>query len=112
VFEIWATNHGGSQMRQVLKLSLDEPHVMQKMYAAWKKQKTSITIDLQGNELEAYFQFLKNAGASVQREIFGERRVQNVATFSKGILTIITPEPRPQETIDILERFAAVFDGT
>jgi signal transduction histidine kinase len=112
VFEIWATHHGGSQMNQLLKLSLDEPHVMQKMYAAWKQQIKSITIDLQGKELEEYFQFLKNSGASVQREIFGTRRVQNVATFSKGIVTIITPEPRPRETIDILERFAGVFDGT
>ena len=112
VFEIWATQHGGRQLDLLLKCSLDEPHVMQKMYKAWKEQKRSITIDLQGKELEEYFEFLKDAGLPVQREIFGKRRVQNVATFSKGILTIITPEPRPQETIQLLERFAAVFDGT
>jgi len=112
VFEIWATQHGGSQLDRVLKVSLDEPHVMQKMYKAWKEQKKSITIDLQGNELEEYFQFLKAKGLPVKREIFGKRRIQNVATFSKGILTIITPEPRPQETIQLLERFAAVFNGT
>ncbi len=112
VFDIWATQHGGSQLNLLYKASLDEPHVMQKMYAAWKSKKKSITIDLQGVELEEYFQFLNNAGLPVQREIFGNRRVQNVATFSKGILTIITPEPRPQETIAILERFATVFDGT
>jgi hypothetical protein len=92
VFDIWATQHGGSQMNLLLKLSLDEPHVMKKMYAAWKEQKRSITIDLQGNELEDYFQFLVNSGAQVKREIFGERRVENVATFSKGVLMIITPE--------------------
>ena len=112
VFEIWATQHGGSQLNQLFKASLDEPHVMQKMYKAWKEQTKSITIDLQGKELEEYFQYLKNEGLPVQREIFGTRRIQNVATFSKGILTIITPESRPQETINLLARFATVFDGT
>jgi len=112
VFEIWATRHGGSQMDQLFKASLDEPYVMQKMYTAWKEQTKSITIDLQGRELEEYYQYLKKEGLPVQREIFGKRRVQNVATFSKGILTIITPETKPQETIDLLERFATVFDGT
>ncbi len=112
VFDIWATQHGGSQLNLLVQISLDEPHVMQKMYKAWKAKTKSITIDLQGNELEEYFQFLKKAKLPVQRKIFGNRRVQNVATFSKGILTIITPEPRPQETIQLLERFAAVFDGT
>ena len=112
VFDIWATQHGGSQLNLLVQISLDEPHVMQKMYRAWKAKTRSITIDLQGNELEEYFQFLKKAELPVQRKIFGKRRVQNVATFSKGILTIITPEPRPQETIQLLERFAAVFDHT
>ena len=112
VFEIWATEHGGKQFNSVIKTSLEEPYVMQKMYRAWKEQNKSITIDLQGNELEAYFQFLKKMKLPVDRKIFGNRRVQNVATFSRGILTIITPEPRPRETIDILERFAKVFDGT
>ncbi|MBL7738890.1 MAG: nuclear transport factor 2 family protein [Chitinophagaceae bacterium] len=112
VFDIWATQHGGSQLNLLVQISLDEPHVMQKMYKAWKAKTRSITIDLQGNELEEYFKFLKKAGLPVLRKIFGKRRVQNVATFSKGILTIITPEPRPQETIQLLERFAAVFDGT
>jgi signal transduction histidine kinase len=112
VFDIWATQHGGSQLNSLAKISLDEPHVMQKMYKAWKAKTRSITIDLQGKELNDYFNFLKKAGLPVQRKIFGKRRVQNVATFSKGILTIITPEPRPQETIQLLERFASVFDGT
>ncbi|HET9280235.1 MAG TPA: hypothetical protein VFN95_18705, partial [Flavitalea sp.] len=112
VFDIWATQHGGTQMNLLLKLSLDEPHVMKKMYQAWKDQSKFITIDLQGNELEEYFQFLRRSGASVQREIFGDRRVENVATFSKGVLMIITKEPRHAEVNKILERFAGVFDQT
>lgn len=112
VFEIWATQHGGKQLNLLFKISFDEPHVMQKMYRAWQDQVKSITIDLQGQALEEYFRYLDEHRIPVQREKFGTRRVQNVATFSKGILTIITPEPRPKETIRLLERFAGVFEQT
>ena len=112
VFEIWATKHGGSQLDQMNKISLDEPHVMKKMFQAWRSKIKSITIDLQGTELEEYFQTLKALGLPVNREIFGTRRVQYVSTFSKGILTLITTEPRPAESLELLERFAQVFDGT
>jgi signal transduction histidine kinase len=112
VIEIWATLHGGNIMDLMFKFSIDEPHVMKKMYVAWKEKKKTITIDLRGKELDEYFEFLKDAGAPVKREVFGERRVQNVAFFSKGMLTIITPGERPRETIQLLERFAAVFEQT
>src|SRR5205085_6964794 len=55
VFEIWATQHGGAQLNSLIRISLDEPHVMKKMYKAWKAKTKSITIDLQGKELEEYF---------------------------------------------------------
>ena len=35
VFDIWATQHGGSQLSESAQISLDEPHVMKKMYKAW-----------------------------------------------------------------------------
>ena len=112
VFEYWGTQHGGFYMDTTQKFSINEPHVMQQMYQAWKAKTKSISIDLQGRPLEEYFQFFKNTDAPVQRDKFGNRRVQNVATFSKGIFTIVTPEPIEREAMDILERFASVFDGT
>ena len=112
VFEIWATQHGGKELGLLFKISFNEPHVMQKMYNAWKNQIKSITIDLQGKELEEYFDFLMGRGLPVDREKFGSRRVQHVATFSQGIVTIITPEVQSLETIQLLERFAGVFEQT
>ncbi len=112
VIEIWATQHGGIQMNMTVKATIDEPTVMNKMYTAWKVQKKSIVIDLQGEELESYYQFLKGMGAPVSREIFGERRLENIAFFSKGMLGIITPDPRTPEAIQLYERFAGVFDLT
>ncbi len=112
VVEIWATLHGGFLMDRSVKLSLDERTVINPTYKAWKAHKKSVSIDLQGQDLEDYFQHLHGLGLPVSREIFGTRRLENIAFFSKGLLGIITNEPRPRATIELYERFAAVFDGT
>jgi len=112
VIEIWATQHGGSNMNMQVKATIDEPHVMNPSYKAWKAGKRSLAIDLQGTALEEYFQFIKAFGAPVSREIFGDRRIENVAFFSKGMVGVITTEPQPQEAIEVYERFAKAFDLT
>src|SRR5258705_8856021 len=48
VFEYWGTQHGGFYMDITQKFTMDEPHVMQRMYQAWKAKTKSIIIDLQG----------------------------------------------------------------
>ena len=112
VIEVWATHHGGTQLNMTVKASIDEPMVMNRMYVGWKAGKKSIVIDLKGDELESYFQYLKGIGAPVSREIFGERRFENIAFFSKGMLGVITPDPQKEESIQLYERFAGVFDLT
>src|SRR4030095_9164045 len=47
VIDIWATRPDGSQMSMMQKFPIDEPIVLQKVYAAWRQQKKSIVIDLQ-----------------------------------------------------------------
>src|SRR5204863_3735616 len=48
----------------------------------------------------------------VSREIFRERRLENIAFFSKRMLGVITPDPQTPEAIQLYERFAGVFDLT
>jgi hypothetical protein len=112
VVEVWATRPDGSQMDKMQKFSIDEPILMQKVYVAWRQQKKSIVIDLRDEELESYFQFLKGRGSRLKRESFGERRVENFAFFSKGILGVINADPKIQANIELYERFAAVFEQT
>jgi hypothetical protein len=83
VIEIWATQHGGNKMDMILKATIEEPFVMKRMYNGWKEQRSSIVIDLQGEELESYFQFLKEMGAPVKREIFGERTIRKYSFLFK-----------------------------
>jgi len=112
VIDIWATKHHGVLMDMTVKATIDEPTVMNKLYRGWKEQKGSILIDLHGEELEQYFQFLKSLGAPVNREIFGDRRYEYIAFFSKGALGVVTTEPQSQASAQLYERFAAVFDLT
>ena len=112
VVDVWATRPDGSQMDKMQKFPIDEPILMQKVYTAWRQQKKSIVIDLRGEELESYFQFLKGRSSRLKRESFGERRIENFAFFSKGILGVINADPKTPANVELYERFAAVFDQT
>jgi signal transduction histidine kinase/DNA-directed RNA polymerase subunit N (RpoN/RPB10) len=112
VVDVWATRPDGSQMVKMQKFPIDEPILMQKVYVAWRQQKKSIVIDLRGEELESYFQFLKGRSSKLKRESFGERRVENFAFFSKGMLGVINADPNTPATVGLYERFAAVFEQT
>ena len=103
----------GSRVNRSFTLSLEEPALISKEFNAWKENKTSIVIDLTGKELENWINYRnKIYGIPVTREDIKGRRVVSSAFFSSGLLSISTPEPPPQETIQLLERFAKVFDLT
>jgi len=118
VLEIWLSVQG-TQMNRMFKVSVDEPIVIDKIYDAWKKQKKTLVIDISGNDLRKYNDFRNNLDEykdyNVVKYNFSSeenRRVIYCAFFPKGLLSIATPEPRPEETLKLLERFAGVFDGT
>ena len=112
VVELWLTLHG-NQLQHMLTISIDEPNVISKAYAAWKKQKKSLIIDLQGSQLKAYNDYRNSiSDFKVNNDRTENRRVINFAFFSRGLISVSAPEPMLDEGIKLLERFAAVFDGT
>ena len=108
IMELYSTLHG-SQWKEAVKVDLSEPVVMKKIHAAWKKKKHSLVIDLEGDQLKKYNIYRKKLSNLNYKE---KRWIIQVAFFSKGVLTFSATEPHPKETIQILERFAVVFDGT
>ncbi len=117
IWEFWLTL-GGNQINHVFKASIDEPIVLNKSYIAWKERKRSIVIDISGDELKAYYNFFKNLPGYKEfndfknNQIPEHRRVINIAFFSNGCLSLSSPEPKPAETIQLLERFAGVLEQT
>ncbi|HEU4858913.1 MAG TPA: ATP-binding protein, partial [Chitinophagaceae bacterium] len=112
IIDIWGTNQGGNQLNKLIKVSADEPTVISKIIAAWKEKRKSVVIDLSGDELKQYISFLKSTGMPVAEGIMEERRVQTIGCFSKGVIGVTTPEPQSAESVQLLERFAGVFDLT
>src|SRR6478736_5649733 len=104
--DLWGTNQGGNQLNKLFRAPVDEPTVISKIITAWKAKAKSVVIDLTGDDLNKYISFLKGVGIPLIEGIMSDRRVQTVACFSKGVIGLTTHEPRPQESIQLLERFA------
>jgi signal transduction histidine kinase len=101
----------GKQKEGVFKFSIDEPYVTRKIYDAWKEQKKSIVIELSGNDLIEFSKYRASKGGAAFNPA-EERRIINVALFSKGIINVQSTQARSQESVRLLERFATVFDQT
>ncbi len=110
--EFWITDEDGSRVNSGFATHLESNTTFRKMFAGWKEGKTSITIDMQGEELQEYFQQLAKLNVPFKGGLSQTRRVQTIAYFSRGFLGIASPDEQPEETILLLERFAAVFNLT
>ncbi len=111
--EAWITDEDGSKVSRQFIADASQNESTKKMYEGWKQKRKSLTIDMQGRELENYFHYLANdLKVPFKGGLSQKRRVQSMAYFSKGIIGIASPEPQPDETIQLLERFAGVFNLT
>lgn len=112
-FRVTSWAGGGEQENRAFNLSIEEPTVIKPAFTAWKQQKKSIVIDLVGKKLEGWLKYRNaNTGVTVRSADTKGRRVITIAFFSKGHISLSSPLPISAETIQLLERFAVVFDGT
>ena len=113
ILEVWATDQQGIKISHHFNASLDEPTTGKRIYDAWKEKKKSIVIDLSGKELNDWIRYVREVmGMTIKDELVREHRIHSVAFFSQGLILTTTPEPLPEESIKLLERFADVFNLT
>ena len=110
--EFWITDEDGSKVSTAFSANLEDNPTFAKMYAGWKQQLKSLVIDMEGEELQLYFNHLSSIGVPFKYGPTQKRRVQDIAYFSKGFIGIASPDEQPSETLQLLERFAAVFNLT
>lgn len=110
--EFWITDEDGSKVSSAFKSNLDENNSFKKMLKGWKEEKKSLIIDIQGQELKDYFQYLESIHVPFKGGLEQKRRVQSIAYFNNGFIGMASPEELPKDTIVLLERFAAVFNLT
>jgi serine phosphatase RsbU (regulator of sigma subunit) len=111
-FNVWITEWGGTMSFQTFKVNIDEPLMWKKAYEAWKIKDKSIVVDINGEDLVKWNEYLRGINFPVSSRRSVSRVVNSCAIFSKGALCITTAEIPSSETIQLLERFASVFDGT
>ncbi len=112
-FRVTSWAGGGAQVDRAFNLSIEEPTLLKPIFTAWKEGKKSVVVDLTGQQLEDWLKYRNaNTGVTVLSKDTSGRRVVTVAFFSKGHISISSPELKSSETIQLLERFAAVFDLT
>ena len=111
--EFWITDEDGTRVSDRFSGNINRNVTIKKMYDGWKQKEKSLTLDMQGKELEDYFQHLsKELHVPFKHGLSQKRRVQNIAFFSQGFIGMASPEPQPEEALDLMERFAAVFNLT
>ncbi|HEX7356930.1 MAG TPA: SpoIIE family protein phosphatase, partial [Ignavibacteriaceae bacterium] len=113
IFELYTTIYG-NQWEESGRLPFNENPVHKKIYTTWKEKKKSFVIDLSGDELTDFnnFKMKYSNQYKSESELPKNRWILHSAFFTKGAITYSTHEPRPAETLTLLERFAAVFDLT
>jgi len=110
--EFWITDEDGSKVSFAYTANLNNNTTFKKMFDGWKKEKRSLVIDMKDEELQEYFKYLSTLNVPFKGGLSQKRRVQHLAYFGKGFIGMASPEPQPEETIFLLERFAAVFNLT
>jgi signal transduction histidine kinase len=111
--EAWATNEDGTKIGNHFTLNIEKNKSVKKMYEGWKHKKASITIEMEGTELQNYFHYLADEmKIPFKGGLSQKRRVQTIAYFGQGLIGMASPDDQPEATARLLERFAAVFNLT
>ncbi len=110
--DFWITDEDGAKISTAFSANLNDNLSFAKMFDGWKQQKKSLILDMQGEELQNYFSHLTTLGVPFKDALSQKRRVQDIAYFCKGFIGIASPDEQPQQTLQLLERFAAVFNLT
>ena len=111
--EFWITDENGDKIGSRHVVNVNKNISLKTMYDGWADKKKTIIIDQQGNELQDWLSYWKeNFGVSFKDDTTIKRRVQTIAYFSRGFIAIASPGDEPRSTINLLERFAAVFNLT
>ncbi|MDQ6764009.1 MAG: ATP-binding protein, partial [Bacteroidota bacterium] len=110
--EFWITDEDGNKVSMAYEDNLNNNPSFKKMYDGWKQQKKSLVIDLKGKELKDYLNYLSSIHVPFKGGLTQKRRVQYIAYFSKGFIGMASPDEQPAETLQLLEKFAYVFNLT
>ena len=115
--DVWTANlspEGEEVLQLTFHIPLHGHPTVDGLYDAWKRQADVYTYDLAGDDLESYRQFMADHQAGpltgAQEEPPGlSRRVFHFFPFPEGAVSIVTPEPLPEEALQVMRQIRNVF---
>jgi len=110
--DFWITDEDGSKVSMAYQDNLLSNPTFKKMFDGWTKQEKSQVIDMRGEELQLYLKYLNSIHVPFKGGMAQQRRLQYLAYFNKGFIGMASPDEQPEDTLQLLERFASVFNLT
>ncbi|WP_445384394.1 sensor histidine kinase [Robiginitalea sp. IMCC44478] len=111
-FDIWVTDQKGYEVNKQFTFHVDQSPVVKEVYEAWGK-KPYIVQHLHGKKLEQWISYMhREVGIPFDKTQLKEHRYINSVFFAQGCIGITTNEPPAQESLEIIGRFAKVFEQT
>ncbi len=113
---VWMTRPGGEIRPGSHRTPLTHPSV-RKAFDAWEKKKALCVRDYSGRSLKSYLAFVKSLPHvktdKAYQQLFKkppERIVMSEALFKQGAIGVMTGQPLEKSGLDLLIRFANVFE--
>lgn len=112
VVEWWVTHQKGTQTTHLFESSIQQPTIA-KFFDSWKKGSDSIIVELEGTALKEWIKFVReDVKMPIDDSQMKGKRVHHAAFFTHGLLLISHHDLLPEETMQLLIRFAKVFGQT
>ena len=111
-FDIWVTDQKGHEVSKRFMFQADKSPVVREVFNAWEKE-PYIVQDLHGKKLKEWVRYMQEEiGLPFDEARLSEHRYINSVFFSHGCIGITTNEPPEAEILELIERFAKVFQQT
>jgi serine phosphatase RsbU (regulator of sigma subunit) len=117
--EYWHSDMVQSVLPECFYVSGNDHPILKKQWEAWKNGDQNLIIELMDQEKLDFDQFLfektdfKMLPENIKKEILSENKVVfSHASMKYGLLEALDNDPVPKEKINILNRFAKVFEQT
>lgn len=113
LFKVFITRTDGIEQDSNYPLTFAEPTNGRHLYDCWHLNHSSLVRILEGKEYKSWLKYLDEIGLYVAPEVREvKRRVNHYIRFSKGFLGVTNDNVLSDEQLNLLQRFAKVFDQT
>ncbi len=112
-FDVFVTDQSGFKIKNTFNAKAKNSPVIAECFETWKNDAAHLIQDIHGKELENWIRYMgKVVGIPFKMENVKKHRFLSSVFFSHGFIGITTHSQPQETTINLIERFAKVFQQT